>query len=66
RGEREHFRDVSLALSEETGIWLAFTPVPTDIPAYQKLEFTVGDATLDISTAEIARLFERLFAKAEE
>lgn len=66
RGEREHFRDVSLALSEETGIWLAFTPVPTDIPAYQKLEFTVGDATLDISTAEIARLFERLFAKADE
>ncbi len=64
RGEREHFRDVSLALSQETGIWLAFTPMPSAIPAYQKLEFWVGDATLDIPTEEIAGLFERLFAEA--
>ena len=66
RGEREHFRDASLALSEETGIWLYFMPTPTAMHAYQKLEFTVGDATLDIPAKEIAGLFERLFAHVRE
>jgi threonine aldolase len=66
RGDSERLRDASLALSEETGIWLFFTPRPTAIPAYHLLEFTVGDATLDIPTREIASLFERLLTKAGE
>jgi hypothetical protein len=64
RGDRERLRDASLALSEETGTWLYFMPAPSAIPAYHKLEFTVGDATLELPTKEIASLFETLFAKA--
>ncbi len=51
--------DAALDLSEETGIWIGDRFNPSPIPAYSRWEWTVGDATLKISTSEIAGLIER-------
>jgi hypothetical protein len=36
-----------------------------ELPNYHKLEFTVGEATLDLTNDEIFDLFARLFSKCE-
>jgi hypothetical protein len=51
--------------AEESGVWLFYRLSHTFLSAYQKFEFVVSDATLDLSTDEIAGLFQKLFSKQE-
>jgi len=63
--ERAKLHEAALDIAEEMGVWLFSWLAPTEIPSYSKFELTVGDATLDLSNAEIKELFERLFSKCE-
>lgn len=64
RGEREKLLAAALEIAQETRTWLFASLAPTALPAYQRLEFTVGDASLDVSSAEMKELFQALFARA--
>ncbi len=64
RGEREKLLAAALDVSQETGIWLFANLTPTILPAYQKVEITIGEASLDIRNEEITALFEALFKHA--
>ena len=59
-GEIEKLQANALAISRETGIWLFYRLMPTIIPTYQRFEFTVGDATLDLTNDEIQHVFQML------
>jgi threonine aldolase len=63
RGEHDKLSAAALEVAEETGVWLFYRLSPTFLPAYQKFEFVVGDATLDLSIDEIGGLFRKLFRK---
>jgi threonine aldolase len=63
--DRDRLRDAALALAAETGIWTFDRVGHTPLPGYGKVEFTAGDATLDIATAEIVGLFRELLARAK-
>ncbi|GER91150.1 hypothetical protein KDW_53120 [Dictyobacter vulcani] len=65
RGDREQLVESALDIAEETGTWLFGSLSPTQLPAYQKFELSVGDASLDMSTDEIVSLFEKVFAQVE-
>jgi threonine aldolase len=65
RGEFDKLQKASLEIAQETGTWLIPWLAPTMIPAYQKCELSVGDATLDLSEEEIVKLFQMLFEKEE-
>lgn len=66
RGERERLNAAALEVAEESGTWLFGGLVPTQIPAYQKFELSVGDASLDVSNEDIVALFQQLFNKVEQ
>ena len=59
-GEREALEAAALAIAKETGVRLFFRLTPTALPMYQKFELVVGEATLDLSIAEIVTLFHTL------
>ena len=63
--DRDRVRDAALDLAAETGIWTFERVGSTPLPGYSKLEFTAGDATLDLATAEIAELFSEVLARAQ-
>ena len=65
RGEADRLNAAALAVAQETGIWLFYGLAPTQLPNYHKLEFTVGEATLDLTNDEIFDLFARLFKQCE-
>ncbi len=65
RGEFDKLQAASLEIAQETGTWLIPWLAPTMIPAYQRCELSVGDATLDLSEEEIVKLFQMLFEKEE-
>jgi threonine aldolase len=52
-GDRDRLEAAALDLAREHGIWLFHSLAPSQLPIYQKLELVVGDATLDLSDAEI-------------
>ena len=60
QGEKEKLVQSALHLSEETRIWLFGDLMPSQLPQYYKLEFYVGDATMDIETEEIRNMFVRI------
>jgi threonine aldolase len=64
RGELDKLREANLDLAQETHVWLLSWISPTAIPAYQKCEVSVGDATMDLSDEEIGELFRMLVEKA--
>ncbi|MEZ4523451.1 MAG: beta-eliminating lyase-related protein [Thermomicrobiales bacterium] len=59
RANESRLLDAALDLSEETGIWITGRLIASPIPAYARWEWTVGDATLEIPTGEIADLIGR-------
>jgi threonine aldolase len=65
RGELDVLNEAALTISEETGTWLFGGLTPSQIPAYQKFELSVGDATLDLPETTIVDLFQQLFNRAE-
>ncbi|GCF08713.1 threonine aldolase family protein [Dictyobacter arantiisoli] len=66
RGGATALVEAALDIAEETNIWLFGAVSPTQIPAYQKIELAVGDATMDLSTVEIVSLFQLLFKKIDQ
>lgn len=64
RGERVRLETVALEIAKETGIWPFYRLAPTMLPNLTMLEWTVGEATLDISNQEIVSLFESLLTRA--
>lgn len=66
RGEPTALTEAALAISSETGTWLINRLMPSQLPAYQKFELTVGDATLDLTDATIVELFQELFKRVEQ
>ncbi|HZU69750.1 MAG TPA: beta-eliminating lyase-related protein [Ktedonobacteraceae bacterium] len=64
RGEQEKLLAAALEIAKETRVRLFQWLTPAVLPAYQKFELTVGDATLDLPNEEIESLFRMLFEKA--
>lgn len=60
RGEKDRLEEATGKIAREQKIWLFRYFAPCRIPGYCKVEFTVGDATLEFSVEEIRRLFEEL------
>jgi len=66
RGERERLLAAARGVSAETGIWTFDNLSTTPIPAVQKWEWTVGDATLDVPTEELVGLFTTILRRAQK
>jgi hypothetical protein len=49
--------------SEDEGIWASPFCMPTGDPAVQRLEFSVGDATLEFTPAAVAEIFAGLIGR---
>jgi threonine aldolase len=64
RGEADRLEQAALEIAQEQKIWLINGFMPSQIPAYQKFELTVGDGALEFSRAEIIELFKTLLEKA--
>lgn len=65
RGDRDQLLAAAIAIAEETGIGVLRALAPTPLPGYQKWEFTVGDATLDLGREEITATIAALLERAE-
>lgn len=55
----EHFRQAARTLAEEEGIWTWARSFAADTPGVRIAELAVGDATLEFSPAEVAKIVER-------
>jgi threonine aldolase len=64
RGEADRLEQAALDIAREEKIWLVNGWLPSQIPAYQKFELTVGDASLEFSADEVSTLFKTLLEKA--
>lgn len=64
RGERARLEATALEIARETRIWLFSRLAPTPLPGLTMLEWTVGEATLDVSNQEIFEVFEQLLTRA--
>ena len=66
RGDKLRLERAALEIAAETGVWL-FQPLrPTSIPAYQMVEYVVGDASLDVPPAEAAALIAEVVRRATD
>jgi threonine aldolase len=64
RGEVDRLEEAALEIAQEQKIWLVNGWMPSQIPAYQKFELTVGDGALEFSAEELTELFQALIEKA--
>ena len=64
RGEADRLEEAALGIAREQKVWLSNGFMPSQIPAYQKFELTVGDGALEFSREEIAQLFKTLIQKS--
>jgi hypothetical protein len=64
RGEADRLEQAALEIAQEQKIWLVNGWSASQIPAYQKFELTVGDASLDFAANEVTTLFQTLLQKA--
>ena len=64
-GDIDRLEQAAIDIAQETGVFMFYALTPTQIPNVQKQELTVGNATLDISGAEIASLYRLLLEKAQ-
>jgi threonine aldolase len=60
RVAREDYAKAARRLAEDQGIWVPPTRTPTPDPAVQRLELSVGDATLEFTPAAVAEIFAGL------
>jgi threonine aldolase len=66
RGDKDQLEAAALNIAQMTRVWLFNLPLaPSPLPGYHKFELSVGDATLELTTNEIAALFRTLFEQAE-
>lgn len=66
RGDAAHLLAAARAVAAETAIWTFDRLAPTAVPGVQRWEWTVGDATLDLSTDELITLFATILRRAGE
>jgi threonine aldolase len=64
RGEADRLEEAALDIAHERKVWLINNFMPSQIPAYQKFELTVGDGALEFNREEISALFKTLLKKA--
>jgi threonine aldolase len=60
RADHEGYAKAARSLATDSGIWVSPDPMATADPNVQRLELSVGEATLEISAAEIAGIFAGL------
>jgi threonine aldolase len=60
RVARDDYAKAARRLAEDQGIWVPSTRTPTADPAVQRLELSVGDATLEFTPAAVAEIFAGL------
>jgi len=65
RGERQRLEQAALEIARERKVFLFYQLAATTLPARWMFEWTVGDASLDFSAAEIGELFTELLRKAK-
>lgn len=65
-GDRTAIENAALEVSRETGIFAVPRLQPTVVPDRFAFEWTVGDATLDITDDEIVGLFRAMLTAAAE
>jgi threonine aldolase len=58
--DAEDFRTATEALAEQEKLWTWPGSTPTDSPAWQRVELTVGDATMQLSPDEVTAIVRRL------
>lgn len=66
RADGERLREAALAVSERTGVWIGDRFPQSQIPAYRRTEFTVGDAALEIEAQEIRELYQEVLQVASQ
>jgi hypothetical protein len=54
--------EAGLDLAERSGVWLGERWTPTEDPAVQRLELSIGEASLGVSPDEAAALYAELLA----
>lgn len=64
RGDADRLEQAALDIAREQQVWLINGFMPSQLPAYQKFELTVGDGALEFSSEEITALFEQLLTAA--
>ena len=64
RGEANRLEQAALDIAREQRIWMVNGWLPSQIPAYQKFELTVGDASLEFDAEGVTELFETLLKQA--
>jgi hypothetical protein len=64
RGTADRLEQATLEIAQEQKIWLVNGWLPSQIPAYQKSELSVGDASLEFTADEVTTLFKTLLEKA--
>jgi threonine aldolase len=57
RVTKEQYAAAAQRLAKDRGIWTPPTCMPTVDPAVQRIELSVGDATMDFQPAELAEIF---------
>jgi threonine aldolase len=65
RGEQARLEAAALDIARERRVGLFRRFAASQLPMYQKVEFVVGDATLDLTTQEIVELVQSLLQRAE-
>jgi threonine aldolase len=60
RAGRDSYASAARRLASDSGIWVSLEPMATADPNVQRLELSVGDATLGFSAAELAGIFAGL------
>ncbi|MEX1158402.1 MAG: beta-eliminating lyase-related protein [Thermomicrobiales bacterium] len=66
RADHERLIETATALAAETGVFITRNLRDSPIPAWQTLELTVGDATLDLPDDTIRSLFEQWLDRANQ
>lgn len=65
RADRDALKAAMLRIAAEDGIWSWPDAYRTDSPAWQVVELSVGDATLEWSPEDVADFIDRLLAEAQ-
>jgi len=60
KASRDEYARAARRLAEESGIWTSPAPMATADPNVQRLELSVGDATLEFTPDELAGIFAGL------
>lgn len=65
RADRDALKAAMLRIAADEGIWSWPGAYPTDSPAWQVVELSVGDATMEWSPEDVADFIDRLLAEAQ-